>query len=127
MKFSIVTPNYNYGRFLRKALQSVFDQTSSPDVSIEHIVIDGGSTDDSVSILKDWDAFARGTAAAKAGLQSGDIIVALGEYEVASFSDLRQALRHFSAGDTATVSVYRNGETIELSITFDEARPDNAS
>ena len=68
-----------------------------------------------------------GTAAAKAGLQSGDIIVALGEYEVASFSDLRQALRHFSAGDTATVSVYRNGETIELSITFDEARPDNAS
>ena len=65
MKFSIVTPNYNYGRFLRKALQSVFDQTSSPDVSIEHIVIDGGSTDDSVSILKDWDAFARGTAAAK--------------------------------------------------------------
>lgn len=66
MKFSIVTPNYNYGRFLKAALRSVFDQTSSPDVSIEHIVIDGGSTDDSVSILKDWDAYARGTAAAKA-------------------------------------------------------------
>lgn len=66
MKFSIVTPNYNYGRFLKAALRSVFDQTSSPDVSIEHIVIDGGSSDDSVQILKDWDAFARGTAAAKA-------------------------------------------------------------
>lgn len=70
MKFSIVTPNYNYGRFLRKALQSVFDQTSSLDVSIEHIVIDGGSTDDSVAILKNWAAFAAAQPAAKAGRYS---------------------------------------------------------
>ena len=67
MKFSIVTPNYNYGRFLRKAIQSVFNQTSSSDVSVEHIVIDGGSTDDSVSILKDWAAFAAAQPAAKDG------------------------------------------------------------
>ena len=70
MKFSIVTPNYNYGRFLRKAIQSVFDQTSSPDVLVEHIVIDGGSTDDSVSILKDWAAFAAAQPAAKDGRYS---------------------------------------------------------
>ena len=67
MRFSVVTPNYNYGRFLKKALESVFAQVDAPGApEIEHIVIDGGSTDDSVSILKDWDAFARGTAAAKA-------------------------------------------------------------
>ena len=36
-----------------------------PDIEIEHIVIDGGSTDDSVQILKRWDSFVRGTAAAK--------------------------------------------------------------
>ena len=70
MKFSIVTPNYNYGRFLRKAIQSVFDQTSSPDVSIEHIVIDGGSSDDSVQILKDWAAFVAAQPAAKDGRYS---------------------------------------------------------
>ena len=70
MKFSIVTPNYNYGRFLRKAIQSVFDQTSSPEVSIEHIVIDGGSTDDSVSILKEWASFAAAQPAAKDGRYS---------------------------------------------------------
>jgi glycosyltransferase involved in cell wall biosynthesis len=70
MKFSIVTPNYNYGRFLRKAIQSVFEQTSSPNVSVEHIVIDGGSTDDSVSILKDWAAFAVAQPAAKDGRYS---------------------------------------------------------
>ena len=67
MRFSIVTPNYNYGRFLKKALESVFAQAEGEGApEIEHIVIDGGSTDDSVSILKEWEAFARGTAAAKA-------------------------------------------------------------
>ena len=86
MKFSIVTPNYNYGRFLKKALESVYSQLAEPanlptcepanrpayapaerrpDIEIEHIVIDGGSTDDSVQILERWDSFVRGTAAAK--------------------------------------------------------------
>ena len=79
MKFSIVTPNYNYGRFLQKALESVFAQVDDvsiaddgrgrppggPQLEVEHIVIDGGSTDDSVQILERWDSFVRGTAAAK--------------------------------------------------------------
>lgn len=60
MRLSVVTPNYNYGRFLKKALESVLSQVSdgetAADLSIEHIVIDGGSTDDSVEILKDWSA-----------------------------------------------------------------------
>ena len=71
MKFTIVTPNYDYGRFLKKALESVFSQTEAegaPD--IEHIVIDGGSTDDSVPILKEWAAFAAAAPAAKAGRYS---------------------------------------------------------
>lgn len=66
MKFSIVTPNYNYGRFLKKNLESVFSQVATPgSLAIEHIVIDGNSTDESVPILKRWDSFVRGTAAAK--------------------------------------------------------------
>ena len=71
MRFSIVTPNYNYGRFLRKALESVLAQTDAPGApEIEHIVIDGGSTDDSVAILKDWAAFAAAQPAAKDGRYS---------------------------------------------------------
>lgn len=66
MKFSIVTPNYNYGRFLKKALESVLAQADAPGApEIEHIVIDGGSTDDSVQILERWNSFVRDTAAAK--------------------------------------------------------------
>lgn len=68
MKFSIVTPNYNYGRFLQKALESVLAQADAPGApEIEHIVIDGGSTDDSVQILKDWAASSAASPAAKAG------------------------------------------------------------
>ena len=71
MKFSIVTPNYNYGRFLKKALESVLAQADAPGApEIEHIVIDGGSTDDSVSILKDWADFAAAQPAAKDGRYS---------------------------------------------------------
>ena len=71
MKFSVVTPNYNYGRFLKKALESVLAQADAPGApEIEHIVMDGGSTDDSVQILKDWAAFAAAQPAAKAGRYS---------------------------------------------------------
>ncbi|MBR4616665.1 MAG: glycosyltransferase, partial [Kiritimatiellae bacterium] len=71
MKFSIVTPNYNYGRFLKKALESVLAQADAPGApAVEHIVVDGGSTDDSVSILKDWAAFAAAQPAAKDGRYS---------------------------------------------------------
>ncbi len=75
MKFSIVTANYNYGRFLKKALESVFSQTEAVGApTIAHIVIDGGSTDDSVAILKAWETFVGGSAAAKASRYSFSFI-----------------------------------------------------
>lgn len=56
MKLSIVTANYNYGRFLRNAIRNVFDQVAAGSgVEVEHIVIDGGSTDETLEILKAWD------------------------------------------------------------------------
>lgn len=51
MKLSIVTINYNNAEGLRKTLASVAEQTYR---DIEHIVIDGGSTDGSVDIIKDY-------------------------------------------------------------------------
>ena len=49
---SVVTPSLNQGRYLREAIESVRAQTHAP---IEHIVVDGGSTDDSVAILREYD------------------------------------------------------------------------
>ena len=64
------------------------------------------------------------TAAEKAGLKAGDIITAIGGYAIDGYNDVKGALRHFSAGDTAVLTVYRAGDEIHLSITFDEAKPD---
>ena len=65
-----------------------------------------------------------GTAADRAGLKAGDIITAIGGYTIESYSDVKSALRHFSAGDTAVLTIYRAGDEIHLTIAFDEARPD---
>ena len=61
-----------------------------------------------------------GSAAEKAGIQVGDIITALGDTEVTSADELRSARRAYRAGDTVEITIYRNGETLKLMITFDE-------
>jgi glycosyltransferase involved in cell wall biosynthesis len=50
MKISIITPNYNGARFLEESVRSVHSQ-GCQGLDIEHIVIDGGSTDASLEIL----------------------------------------------------------------------------
>ncbi|MBV8959451.1 MAG: glycosyltransferase [Actinobacteria bacterium] len=50
ISFSVVTPSYNYGRFLVDALESVRQQRDIADV--EHVVVDGKSTDDTVEVLR---------------------------------------------------------------------------
>ena len=52
MKYSIITVNYNNKEGLRKTIESVIHQTYR---DFEFIVIDGGSTDGSTDVLKEYD------------------------------------------------------------------------
>jgi len=65
-----------------------------------------------------------GSAAQKAGIKPGDIIVKFDGAKVTSSGDLQAALQYYSAGETATVTVKRqvNGEyeSYDLSITLGE-------
>lgn len=53
MKLSIITINYNNADGLRKTLESVAAQTNR---NFEHIIIDGGSTDGSVDVIKGYES-----------------------------------------------------------------------
>ena len=61
-----------------------------------------------------------GSGADNGGLQVGDIITAVNGTEVSGSSDLQSAVSEFSAGDTVTLSIYRNGETTTVDVTLDE-------
>jgi hypothetical protein len=57
-----------------------------------------------------------------AGLQRGDIIIRIGEMDIASVQDYMVVLSEANPGDTAPVIVKRDGEEVELEVTFGAPR-----
>jgi glycosyltransferase involved in cell wall biosynthesis len=51
--FTIVTPSFNQGKYIEQTIQSVLSQAG--DFSIDYIIADGGSTDNSIEIIKKYD------------------------------------------------------------------------
>ena len=54
MIFSIVTPSFNQGEFLAETIESVITQEG--DFFLDYIIVDGGSTDNSIDIIQRYNA-----------------------------------------------------------------------
>lgn len=110
---SIITPALNSERYIKDNIESVLAQTYG---NIEHIVIDGRSTDNTVALVKALDpraiivsepdrgiseAFNKGLALAK-----GDIIAILNSDDYYANKDVVQAVVQFFSGNPEARVVY---------------------
>ena len=58
------------------------------------------------------------TAAEKAGIQTGDVIIKVEDASIAGMSDLNKVLYKYSKGDSANITVNRGGKEVKVNANF---------
>lgn len=120
MRFSIITPSLNQGRYLRENLSSVQEAASRIPHPVEHIVMDGGSEDETLEILRGqtfatWRSEADGgqSAAINKGLRTstGDILTYLCADDYLEPDTLAQVAEAFTSPEIHVV--YGDGYFLE--------------
>ena len=66
-----------------------------------------------------------GSAAEKAGIQAGDLILKLEDKNISSGDELSSAIGNYKPGDTVTLTLQRDGEELTVEVTFGEYMPQN--
>jgi hypothetical protein len=80
----------------------------------------GISTDDDVTVA----AVSSNSPAAAAGLQAGDVIVAVDGQPVGSVKEVVRDIRLHHPGDTCVLDVVRGGESVQVTATLGKTRTD---
>ena len=65
-----------------------------------------------------------GSPAAEAGVEAGDLVVAVDGAAIDGTTDLIAAIRDLEPGDSSTITVVRDGERIDLTVTVTD-RPED--
>ena len=107
---NIVSDLIEYGQVMNKAYMGIQVADLSEDMISYYNMVKGAY----VSTVDE------GSCAEKSGLKIGDIIVEFNGKKVTCVSDLLAAKREFKAGETTEFKVWRSGEYLDLTITFDE-------
>ncbi len=63
-----------------------------------------------------------GSAAAKAGIKAGDLLVKLGSTSIAEGEDLQEAVADLEASKPTPLTVWRDGKNVDLSVTVEAPR-----
>lgn len=107
-RITVVTPSYNQANFLDATIRSVLDQNYP---NLEYIVMDGGSTDGSIEILKQYDSRLKWVSqpdkgqadAINKGMHraTGEIVCYLNSDDVLELGSLRAVATAFSENPDA--------------------------
>jgi glycosyltransferase involved in cell wall biosynthesis len=108
VKFTIVTPSYNQGPFIQRTIESVLSQRG--DFELEYLVVDGGSKDETLPILRRYPGRLRFVSEPDRGqsdainkgfrMATGDVLAWLNSddtYEPGALGAVARALRESGA------------------------------
>lgn len=133
MKFSVITPSLNQGEFIRRNIESVLAQDY---LEFEHIIIDGGSTDSTISVLNKYPHLkwvsepdrGQSNALNKAVFQAtGDVIAWLNSddwYAPGTFAKVADAIRDYPLVMGACGRADRSGSIYEIVENVERTRCD---
>ena len=115
---SIITPSYNQGHFIEETINSVLDQKYP---NLEYIIIDGCSTDNSLSIIKKYERRLKWISEQDYGqsnainkgfrLAKGDIVAWLNSDDTYMPGAVNEAVEYFKHHNVALV--YGEGNIID--------------
>ena len=65
----------------------------------------------------------KGSCAEKAGLQQGDVITAVNGEKISTYAELKTKKKNYKSGYKMNITINRNGQEMELTLTLDEETP----